>query len=305
MNSVDISIIIPAYNAEKYIRQTIDSIIAQKIDGTYEIRIADDCSNDSTSKIIREYADKYSNTIIVTYNEKNIGCSNNYLQLAMEAKGKYLAFCDADDVWLYSNKLQIQFDFLQTNQEYGLICSKAITGKAIEIDQIQPNTYLQNTSYEGKEIEYISLMESHTDIFNSSIMLRKELFIKMANEYSWFIQNKTFFDSVWAYWFSQNSRIWEIKAPLVFYRTLPNSDCHSSDPAKQYILEKRYFTIKVMSLLLSKLDNVDKLSILTKEYDYLYKNSKWFGEEEVRKSHSYKIGQKIVTILKWFRVHKK
>lgn len=93
------------YNGEKYIRQQLDSILAQK-DVDVFIKIADDMSTDSTVDILREYAEKYSN-ISFTVNEVNKRFTYNFIDLYFSGKNSdydYYAFSDQDDVWL-DNKL--------------------------------------------------------------------------------------------------------------------------------------------------------------------------------------------------------
>lgn len=92
-----ISVIIPVYNSEKYIKQTLDSILEQTY-GRFEIVIVDDCSNDSTEEIIKSYMKEYME-IVYYRQEKNMGAGvarNKALEIA---KGRYVAFLDSDDIW--------------------------------------------------------------------------------------------------------------------------------------------------------------------------------------------------------------
>ena len=102
-----VSIIIPAYNAEKYIKDTITSVIKQTYT-KWEMVIVDDASKDNTNKIIKEYQqkDKRIKLIILL---KNQGVAN------ARNKGRYIAFLDADDVW-EKEKLEKQIDFMKQNQ---------------------------------------------------------------------------------------------------------------------------------------------------------------------------------------------
>ena len=90
-----VSVIIPAYNAEKYIRQCLDSILTkQKI--ALEVICVDDCSTDGTPAVLKEYQDKYENVTVIR-NETNLyagTCRNKGL---MAAKGQYVHFLDSDD----------------------------------------------------------------------------------------------------------------------------------------------------------------------------------------------------------------
>lgn len=109
---MDVSVIMPAYNAEQYIAMALDSILSQKFNGSYEVLVADDKSSDSTKDIIESYQIRYPLIIKPVFRGKNLGVSKNYFQLTELASGKYLAFCDSDDLWIDENKLQKQVDFL-------------------------------------------------------------------------------------------------------------------------------------------------------------------------------------------------
>lgn len=93
-----ISIIIPIFNVEKYLKRALNSIINQTMDfKDIEVIMVDDCSTDNSRKIIEEYSNKYSNFIGI-YHEKNSGCAaiprNTGLKVA---SGEYIMFLDPDD----------------------------------------------------------------------------------------------------------------------------------------------------------------------------------------------------------------
>ncbi|MFJ8512855.1 glycosyltransferase family 2 protein [Lysinibacillus xylanilyticus] len=102
-----ISIITPVYNSEKYIGETIKSVLAQSYKN-WEMIIADDCSKDNTANVINEFNDpriKYFKL------EENSGAAVARNKALEKAKGKYIAFLDADDMWK-PNKLEKQLDFM-------------------------------------------------------------------------------------------------------------------------------------------------------------------------------------------------
>lgn len=114
---IKVSIICVTYNHEKYIAQTLDSMVSQKTDFEYEILVGDDCSQDRTPDILREYAQKYPQ-IVAVCREKNVGPARNFMDLARRIRGEYVAFCEGDDYWVDDEKLQIQADFLDANLDY-------------------------------------------------------------------------------------------------------------------------------------------------------------------------------------------
>lgn len=125
-----VTILMPAYNHEKYISQAIESVLAQKTNYPYELLIHDDCSTDSTLTIAQNYAPKFSDKIKIFTEEENQGLLKSYKRLIEQSNGKYLAILESDDYWLDENKLQIQIDFLETNSDYGIVA-----GDIISIDE--------------------------------------------------------------------------------------------------------------------------------------------------------------------------
>ncbi len=89
-----ISVIIPTYNGARYIRQAIDSVLAQSY-SDYEIIVVDDGSTDNTAEILWPYGDRI--TYLYQSNQKLPTARNNGITAS---KGKYLAFLDSDDLFL-------------------------------------------------------------------------------------------------------------------------------------------------------------------------------------------------------------
>ena len=105
-----ISIIIPVYNSDKYLVETLDSVLKQTYTD-WELLLIDDCSTDCSREIIESYAEKDSR-IQVHLLEENSGAAvarNKGMELA---KGEYVAFNDSDDLW-FPEKLEIQLSFMK------------------------------------------------------------------------------------------------------------------------------------------------------------------------------------------------
>ena len=112
MNSPLVSVIIPCYNAEKYLKQCLDSVINQTL-RDIEIICVDDESSDGTLDILTEYQKKDSRLKVIT--QKNAGAGdarNTGLRLA---KGTYLSFLDSDD-FFELNMLQEAYNLAELNQ---------------------------------------------------------------------------------------------------------------------------------------------------------------------------------------------
>ncbi len=110
MNSL-VSIITPSYNSAKFIRQCIKSVIAQAYTN-WEMLIVDDCSIDNSREIITSLAEK-NKKIKKIFLENNVGAAEARNVAIRQAKGKYIAFLDSDDLW-ESQKLEKQISFMET-----------------------------------------------------------------------------------------------------------------------------------------------------------------------------------------------
>ncbi len=122
-----VSICCITFNHEKYIGKTLEGFLMQKTNFSFEILIHDDASTDSTANVIREYEAKYPHIIKPIYQTENQfskGIRSMYGVFNFpRASGKYIAMCEGDDYWIDENKLQSQADFLEQNEDYGLIHS--------------------------------------------------------------------------------------------------------------------------------------------------------------------------------------
>lgn len=289
--SIDISVIMPAYNAETFIKQALDSVIAQQFNGTFDIWVADDISPDSTGRIIDDYVAKYPDCIHTVHRSENLGCSSNSLDLVLRSSGKYVAYCDNDDYWIDPLKLQKQYDFMESHPEYGMTCCGARI-----VDEHDNKRNLSDTPFVES---FMDMMQLPRDVFNSSVMLRKELYLQMVEDSKWFIDNKCFFDTVWAYWFAFHSKIHYMPEYMLAYRELTESESHSADMERIYRMDKRYWTLKARFLLMHEMDVENKMTILSHEYDYLYKTAFYQGQESVRKSKPYCLGRMIKEMIWW------
>jgi len=104
-----VSIIMPSYNTDKYIKQSIESVLNQTY-SNWELIIVDDCSTDDTDEIVRPFL--LDERIRYVKNEQNKGAALSRNRALREAKGKWIAFLDSDDLWLPS-KLERQLDYMK------------------------------------------------------------------------------------------------------------------------------------------------------------------------------------------------
>ena len=136
-----VSVLCIAYNQERYIARTLESILKQETTFAFEVIVHDDASTDSTLSIIRDFQKRYPNIIKVIAEEQNQYNKvppGGYLEGIMRpfVRGRYIAVCEGDDYWICPNKLQKQVDYLEANQECTATCHRAVVIEGSTSEQI-------------------------------------------------------------------------------------------------------------------------------------------------------------------------
>lgn len=114
-----VSILITAYNHEKFIKNTVQSVLNQETTFPYQIIVGEDCSSDNTRNILMDLQKKYPDKIVLKLRSQNLG-RKNFMDLFNSCQGEYIAMMDGDDYWIDENKLQRQVDFLENNPGYSM-----------------------------------------------------------------------------------------------------------------------------------------------------------------------------------------
>lgn len=169
-----VSVVIPAYNCERFISDAIESILRQSYKD-YEIVIVDDGSTDKTAEIIKQY----NNEKIKYIYQTNGGPAKARNTGIFNSKGEYIAFLDQDDAWL-TNKLKLQVEVLENNNRVGLV----YTDIYIVRDDVFNNSTLKfRRSFQirppqrGKVLKDLFL---ENFIPTSSVMVHRECFEKIG-----------------------------------------------------------------------------------------------------------------------------
>ncbi len=105
-----VTIITPVYNSSRYIKECVSSVVDQSY-LNWELIIVDDCSTDNSKSIVLELSDK-DERIRCIFLEKNVGVAEARNSAIRQARGRYIAFLDSDDIWM-PNKLEKQIAFMQ------------------------------------------------------------------------------------------------------------------------------------------------------------------------------------------------
>ncbi len=168
-----VSVLVPAYNHEKFVEQTILSIVHQ----TYgyeniELIVIDDCSTDSTGKILKKMADEFHFTFI--QNEVNKGIVSNANVLNKMAKGKYVSGCASDDFW-HPEKIAKQVELMESLTDDFVICHT----RAYIIDEKEKFLFYQanGINFTGDIMPEILIRNG---IVAPSVMKRREIYEKIG-----------------------------------------------------------------------------------------------------------------------------
>tara|TARA_B110000977_G_scaffold146092_1_gene185323 strand:+ start:256 stop:1005 length:750 start_codon:yes stop_codon:yes gene_type:complete len=201
-----ISIIIPFYQKKNYLEQTIKSIAKQSQKNFELILVYDDPDKSDLPHVLRVLKDIKRKTIII--NKKNIGAGPSRNIAILKAKGEFIAFIDADDVWK-KHKLKNQLLFMLSNKiKFSFTSYSIINKKNIIIKLIKAK----------RTIDYNDLIKS-CDIGLSTVMVKKDLLKKNK-----FPRIKTKEDYIlWLKLSKQNIKMMGINQSLVSWRKLDNS----------------------------------------------------------------------------------
>lgn len=229
MPSPFVSVIIPCYNAEGFIEQSIQSIIMQTYKNL-EIIVCDDCSTDGTYQILEKLTleDK---RIVLLRNERNLQIVTTLNKMIEIAKGKYIARMDADDLSL-STRIEKQVKFLENNPDYGICGTRAWV--------IDEKNKIINKSRIPRTNADIQIFKNYdSPFFHPSVMIRTDIM-------------KMYFYNL-EYQFCEDFELWQrilkrtkginLSERLFLYRRVETSICNNShSQQKQNELRKKLQT---------------------------------------------------------------
>lgn len=178
--TIKISVLMSVHNGSDYLKEAIQSVLDQTFED-FEFIIVDDGSTDETAEIIKGFSDE---RIVHINNNKNIGLTLSLNRALSLAKGEYIARIDADDVYTYQ-KLMLQSKFLDHNKSHGLVASSTI-----RIDQTGKE--IQKVSCKNRDLEICSLMVSENPFVHGSVMVRRDLVLKVGGYRNHFVTTQDF-----------------------------------------------------------------------------------------------------------------
>lgn len=168
---VMVSVMITTYNLEKYIEETLKSVLMQDVKFSYEILVGDDGSSDNTIEVVKQWKEKYPDIISYFVMDRDPSvkydrierASKNRINLLNHAKGKYLVFLDGDDFYITKDKLQKQVDVLENPDNADCVaCCHDMYMYWNEDKKHRINNYNKEFKLSGK-IMWKDCMYFHTD----------------------------------------------------------------------------------------------------------------------------------------------
>jgi len=248
-----VSVIIISYKQAKYIREAIDSVLMQKVYFKYELILADDCSKDGTFEIMKEYEKKHSDVIKVLKREKNLGAHLNCSDAYSHAGGKYLTVLEGDDYWIDDNKLQMQVDFLEKNNDFfaithiqeGRNLNNEIKGyfpKPLKEDIIicGVEDFIKN----GKDFSCSAIL--YRNFYNDALKVKEISDLKKFDSLVGDAQSNIFF--------ARQGKIYISKKPMMVYR-MRNNDGESNFNSSHKVNEIEYRYLNIYAKIEEYYDN--------------------------------------------------
>lgn len=166
MNEILVSVIMPVYNAEKYLKESIESILQQTY-SNIELIIIDDGSKDNSIEIIKNYKDER----VRSFYFANSGCSKQRNYGLYKASGDIIALMDADDI-SEKTRLENQIDFLKSNQDIKILGTNCLV-----VDENGKKMHYKEYPEFHNEIEFVAPILS--PICHPSIMTYKKILLEI------------------------------------------------------------------------------------------------------------------------------
>lgn len=225
---------------EDYIRDCIEGILMQKTTFPIQVLIHDDASNDNTIEIVKEYEQKYP-SLIKAYYQKENSYSKPDKHLRRESFmlwriGKYEAICEGDDYWIDPLKLQKQVDFLENNEDYGLVATS--TKIYIEKRDKYKNNKLKEADYSFEDFILGNRISTLTSCFRTDLLME---YLKNINPYEqrWYLGDYP----MWIY-MSKKMKVKFLPDITAVYRKREESMSNTNNLDKQFFIEKQKHLIR-------------------------------------------------------------
>lgn len=250
-NSTLVSVVMPAYNAERFIEETIQSVVWQTYEN-WELIVVDDCSTDGTRSLVMQWADRDSRITLLPCRENGGVAKARNVGIAA-AKGRWIALLDSDDLWM-ADKLEKQLKLAEETGAELIYCSYALMSPERETIFLVP----EETDYEKTLVQSV--------ISCSTVLMEKSI----AQRYPF---SSTYYHEDYILWLSilrDGHRARGCREVLAKYRLHPNSRASNkwNSARQRWVVYREYLHLPLFKSC--KVFVRYTLAGLKK-----YKNSKW------------------------------
>ncbi|MDB4713783.1 glycosyltransferase [Akkermansiaceae bacterium] len=269
-----LSVCLITYNHVDYIRKAVEGVLMQNVSFSWEFIIADDCSSDGTREILFEYQKKFPELIKLIIQKKNVGAAKNWIELITYPQSKYIAYFEGDDFWTDSSKLQKQVDFLEQNNDYGLVHTNhdvLKNGKLIERVKRNKNIPTGNVI---EQLLYKNFISSLTVCMRNSTLQNAILIVDFRK----YLMGDL---PLWMA-FSQLSKIGYLDCSTGVYRHVENSASHCSSELEKFQLIKSAFELKFDFIAKYKYSEKIISSVNDRYAKYLFKFALVTDQPDIR-----------------------
>ena len=255
-----VSVLLTAYNHEKFLAQAVETVLMQEANFDYEIVIGEDCSTDETRNIAIDFRNRHTDKIRLALTEKNSGECTNVAQTLRACRGQYVAMLDGDDYWTSADKLQKQVDYLDAHPQ----CSVCFHNATSFYEDEDREAYDFNPPGQ-KEISTLDDLWAGNFIATCSVMFRRGLVTRLPD---WFYAlrwadwplyilcaqhgNIGYIDGVMAAYrihrggaWSGISEIGQLEQVIEFYEKMNENLSFIYDDAIKMMLSKHYYELSL------------------------------------------------------------
>ena len=252
-----ISVVMPAFNAEKFIKQAIDSMLAQTYPN-WELLVADDASTDNTRELVNAYSDPRIKTF---HQDQNLGYPLTCNRLLSLATGDYLTFLDSDD-YTAPNRLELLYSAFQLDPSLGMV------GSAVQLvseEGILIRTDIKPQSYD----EILDAVNSINPFCGAALMVTREVYNTIGGYRDFFLQLR-YQDFDWSSRIIEKYKAINLPDPLYYYRQNPASNSKQLDPMHEVALKAvRYLRDQRLTLGKDDLELKNQTVLESKVEDWL------------------------------------
>lgn len=258
LDSYDVTICIITYNRERYIKQAVQSVLDQDTNLKYEILISDNCSQDNTVSIIKEYWETSPEIFHIVLNKNNLGLTKNRLYAMKHAKGDYIVMLDGDDYWINSHKLEVQYKWLISHPEY---IGVATTVEARYSDENVPFKILPSKNMRNRKISLDDFLKGYT-FSMTGMLFRRELITDNLSHFEKMIQaSESLDDGSFCVLFLMFGDVFNLDYPTTAYRIFKPGEKKES-----FNSSNSSFSLRCKSLIMW--NNLDKLTCFELDFGY-------------------------------------